>query len=109
MVSRWGKKFPGFSELAFYSPDHSGPDIARAEGIYRDLAATDFPSLYATTNLFDDFAEAFAIYVHTRLLGKPYRVDIFRQGKRSFTFRSCISTGGCRAKVRALETLLKLK
>lgn len=108
MVSRWREKFPGFAELAFYSPDHSGPDISNAEAIYRDLAATDFSSLYATTNLFDDFAEAFAIYVHTKLLGKPYRVEIFRQGKRSFTFRSCISTGTCRAKVRALEALLNL-
>ncbi|MCZ6627667.1 MAG: hypothetical protein O7E56_05480 [SAR324 cluster bacterium] len=106
MVSRWPQSTFWFSKLAFYNSEASGLSLAQAEAAYRALARTDFPSLYGTTNPFDDFAEAFAIYVHTRMLGKPYRVDILRDGKPRFTFRSCITTGACKAKVKALQKLL---
>ena len=42
------------------------------------LEASDFPSLYGATNPYDDFAECFASYVHSEMLGRPYvlRVDL---------------------------------
>ena len=106
MISRWRKTYPGFDQLAFYNFDKAKLPLSAAEAQYRALAQTDFPSLYGTTNLFDDFAEAFAIYVHTRLLNKPYRVEVYRDGARRFVYRSCITTGKCPKKVAALETLL---
>jgi hypothetical protein len=44
---------------------------------YAGLEHSDFPSLYGATNPYDDFAECFASYVHSELLGRPYvlRVD----------------------------------
>jgi hypothetical protein len=44
---------------------------------YSGLEGSDFASLYGATNPYDDFAECFATYVHSELLGRPYvlRVD----------------------------------
>lgn len=106
MASRWAGKFPRFSELAFYSFDKAKLPLSAAEGLYRDLSQTNFPSLYGTTNIFDDFAEAFAIYVHTQILGKPYRVELYRDGQQRFVYRSCITTGSCPEKVATLKKLL---
>ncbi len=56
--------------------DTKGLDDAAMLSAYRALQDTTFPSLYASTNAFDDFAETFATYVHTVMLGKPARVRI---------------------------------
>jgi hypothetical protein len=106
MASRWAEKFPRFSKLAFYSFHKAKLPLSAAEGLYRNLSQTNFPSLYGTTNVFDDFAEAFAIYVHTRILGKPYRVELYRNGRQRYIYRSCITTGSCPEKVNALKKLL---
>lgn len=53
-----------------------GLDDAAMLSAYRALQDTTFPSLYASTNAFDDFAETFATYVHSVMLGKPARVRI---------------------------------
>jgi hypothetical protein len=56
--------------------DTKGLDDAAMLSAYRALQGTSFPSLYASTNAFDDFAETFATYVHSVMLGKPARVRI---------------------------------
>lgn len=56
--------------------DTKGLDDAAMLSAYRALQGTTFPSLYASTNAFDDFAETFATYVHSVMLGKPARVRI---------------------------------
>ena len=55
---------------------------------------------------YEDFAEAFAIQVHTRLLGRPFRVDLYHGPAHIGTFRSCLDTGRCPAKAAFLESLL---
>jgi hypothetical protein len=47
---------------------------------YAGLELSEFPSLYGATNPYDDFAESFATYVHTQLLGRPYAVRIDYDG-----------------------------
>lgn len=106
MASRWSRQYPEFAKLAYYSFDKAKLPISAASRLYQELANTDFPTLYGTTNIYDDFAEAFAVYVHTKLLGKPYRVEIYHNGRRSFVFRSCIETGACPKKVAALKSVL---
>jgi len=56
--------------------DTQGLDDSAMLSAYRALQHTSFPSLYAATNAFDDFAETFATYVHSVMLGKPARVRI---------------------------------
>ena len=106
MVSKWSERFPRFSKLDFYRFEQAALPAGEALRIYRDLAVTNFPSLYSATNLFDDFAESFAIFVHTRLLNKPYLVNIEVDGGARFTYRSCFQRARCPKKVRAIESAL---
>ena len=106
MVSRWTETQPLLSDLQFYNFEDAPLSLDQAEAAYRELEQTDFPSLYGATNIFDDFAEAFAIYIHTRLLKKPYSVALSKGGRLRFTYRSCVQNGRCPDKVRELERLL---
>ena len=109
LASRYTEKFPKLVLARFYRFDQAPLVLSDAEGIYRALSQTNLPSLYAVTNIYDDFAETFAVYVHTKLLGKPYKVEVFANGTPRYTYTSCISADTCLDKVRTLETLLKLK
>ncbi|MFZ6643377.1 hypothetical protein ACO0LL_26890 [Undibacterium sp. TC4M20W] len=60
--------------LHFYSDQQVDGDLIPS--IYKALEKTGFSSLYAATNAYDDFAEAFAMYVHSVMMGKPYRLSI---------------------------------
>ena len=106
-VSRWRKRFPRLHQARFYRFAKAPFSLTEMETVYGMLSRTNFPSLYGATNLYDDFAEAFAIYVHTRLLGKPYRVTLTRDGKVVGSFRSCLQTGKCPEKAAFLRSLLE--
>lgn len=45
-------------------------DAEHALGLYQALQATAWPSLYAANYPYDDFAECFALYLHTWVLGR---------------------------------------
>jgi molybdopterin-binding protein len=46
---------------------------------YESLERTNFVTLYAATHPADDFAEAFASYVHGVLMGRPWEISIARE------------------------------
>jgi hypothetical protein len=109
LASRWTERFPRLKGLKFYRFDKAPTPLADAEPIYRALAQTDLPSLYSVTNIYDDFAEAFVIYVHTRMMNRPYRVEVFEGATKRLTYTSCIVSGACPEKVKALEKVLGVK
>lgn len=55
---------------------------------YTGLEASDFPSLYGATNPYDDFAETFASYVHSEMMGRPYMLQIAFDGVPQATLDS---------------------
>jgi len=70
--------FPQQPRLAYY-----GEACLASEDIlptYRNLLATNFFTLYAALSPDEDFAESFALYVHTELLHKPYFVRSYHDG-----------------------------
>ena len=73
---------------------------------YRNLERTSFTTLYAATHPADDFAEAFASYVHAVLMKKPFAIRIYRNGRLAKTYRSCWTQQRCAEKRRLLETFL---
>jgi hypothetical protein len=78
----------------------------RMETVYRDLSRTRFASLYSTTNPWDDFAEAFALYVHTQIEHRPYRITISHDGQEVLQYRSCWEEKRCESKRPYIEQLL---
>jgi hypothetical protein len=75
---------------------------------YEALEKTSFPTLYAATHPADDFAEAFASYVHVAMLGRDHEVRIFRDGKLVKKVGPCWGQARCAYKRTALESALGL-
>ena len=73
----------------------------RIPQIYAELAKTDFASLYSTTEPQEDFAEIFAIYVHTVIMGQPYEIWV-SSGDKVAVYEHCFATGRCVAKERLI-------
>jgi hypothetical protein len=64
----------------------------------RQLAAHQFRDALRVTNPRDDFAEAFASYVHTVLMKKPFEIRIYRDGKVAKVYEACWTEQRCAEK-----------
>lgn len=77
--------------------------------VYQQLRSTNFVTLYGATNPGDDFAEAFATYVHNVMLKRPYYVSILNKGQEVERFGLCWSQKRCRPKRVMLEKFINSK
>lgn len=73
---------------------------------YTGLEGSDFPSLYGATNPYDDFAECFASYVHSELMGRPYLLQVAYDGEPQATLDSFWASPRSDAKRGFLRELL---
>ncbi|MFA7177450.1 MAG: hypothetical protein WC114_09380 [Smithellaceae bacterium] len=100
-VSLFEDVFPERRDVRFYGEARlKSPQMA---DVYRRLAMTNFVSLYGATGPFEDFAESFALYVHSVWMKKPYRVQITQSGRPVFLYESCWDQPRCAAKRAVLE------
>lgn len=85
-----------------------GAKLAAADmaATYANLEKTNFPSLYAATQPGDDFAEAFASYVHVVLQRRLWQITISRDGEVLKRFDACWDEPRCTAKRRVLEQMI---
>jgi hypothetical protein len=63
--------------------------------VYEWMRGTGFPSLYGAGNPWEDFAEAFATYVHTEMMGRPYAVTLYRDGAPTRSYAACWAEKRC--------------
>lgn len=96
--------FPQRTRVAYYFG--AKLDAADVAATYANLERTNFASLYAATQPGDDFAEAFASYVHVVLQQRPWEIAISQPGAPSRTFKACWDEPRCAAKRKLLEELL---
>jgi hypothetical protein len=96
--------FPQRRDVVYYGKPKLAAD--QMIPVYDNLGKTNLPTLYAATLPGDDFAEAFATYVHTVLAGKPYSIEIYRDGALAKTYTACWSEPRCSQKRAILERLL---
>jgi hypothetical protein len=107
-ASVFEKDFPERGTIKYYFGDPAKkPALSSAPAIYGKLHATNFVTLYGATNPYDDFAEAFASYVHTVTLKKPWRLVVEHDGKPAASYGSCWAEERCREKRKVLEGLLR--
>ena len=62
---------------------------------FKLLADSNFPSLYATTMPEEDFAESFAMYVHTVMMERPWELTVRRNGTIVGQLGSCFVDRRC--------------
>ena len=105
-ASRFDADFPMRKDVVFYF----GPKLEAREmrATYEALEKTSFPTLYAATHPGDDFAEAFASYVHVVMLGRDHQVRLYRDGKLEKLIGPCWGQARCAYKRTALESALGL-
>ena len=106
-VTRFDRVFPTRKDIVYYF----GPrfDAADAQIVYGELEKTNFTTLYAATHPADDFAEAFASYVHTQLMGHPFEITIARDGAADKRFAACWAEPRCADKRRWFEAFFATK
>lgn len=97
-----------FKDVWFYAPVEKRLKNEVILETYQKLQKTKLPSLYGVINTWDDFAEAFAIYHHLKILKKPYRIEVTKD-KKKYTFKSCIETGRCPKKTKLIKELFREK
>lgn len=104
-LSLFDNRFPQRARTVYYF----GPklDAAEMSATYENLRATNFPSLYAATSPGDDFAEAFASYVHVILMQRPWQITISQDSRSPQVFAHCWDESRCSAKRKLLERLLR--
>lgn len=78
-------------------------DAGEMIAAYNQLERTDFVTLYAATNPYDDWAESFVTYVHSVLMKKPFQINIKRYGKVEKSYGLCWGTPRCAKKEAILE------
>lgn len=105
-ASRFDAAFPERKAVVYYFGARL--DAHRMAPVYTQLESTNFPTLYAATRPADDFAEAFASYVHTVLLRRPWSIRLFEDGKLVKTYGACWDDPRCAPKRRILEYALRV-
>jgi hypothetical protein len=106
-VSRFDHVFPTRASVVYYLG--AKLEGARMEEAYTFLRGTSFVTLYGATNPFDDFAEAFASYAHTRLMGRPWEIVIAKDGREVLRYGACWEEERCAAKRRMVEAVLGIR
>lgn len=74
--------------------------------IYRHLTASNLPSLYGATAPEEDFAESFAQYVHSVVLGHPWELTLRVHGTMTERLGSCFLDRRCPGKKSYFDRLV---
>ena len=103
-VTLFDAAFPQRKDVVYYF----GAKLAAREmsATYDSLERTNFATLYSVVRPGDDFAEAFASYVHTVLMKRPFAIKIYRGGKLVKLYDSCWAAPRCAEKRKLLENFL---
>ena len=103
-VTAFDYSFPERTDVVYYFGARL-PGSAMTS-VYEALERTSFPTLYAATHPADDFAESFASYVHTVMMGKPFEIAMSENGQVAKRYGSCWAEVRCAEKRRIIEAIL---
>jgi len=104
IVSLFDKHFPERTSILYYSFEKARFSTDQILPVYQKLRNhTNFPTLYAATNQWDDFAESFVTYFHVILENRPWHIIIKNQGKPDEIFKTCWGEPRCAAKQAFME------
>ena len=71
-----------------------------------NLANSNFVSLYGSTSPLEDFAESFAVYVHTELMRQPYQIEVLVDGVVARQLGTCLRDA-CRSKMKIMRQIFE--
>lgn len=106
-TSRFDDTFTERSNVKYYTFEDAPLTSGEIYEVYDHLLKTDFVSLYAATNMYDDFAETYAMYVHVVLQQRPWKVTIMKGGDKALEIRDTILAARCEAKKAYLDSMFQ--
>ena len=90
--------------LKFYSwPRYDDMTVKEVKSMFKRLSSTNFPSLYATTSVYEDFAESLVHYFHTQYDKRPYALQV----GQNEVYWSCFLSGTCQEKLDFFNNYFK--
>lgn len=104
-ASHYDDTWKGRPKIRYYTSPENQLTPAVALESYRHLTQTNFPTLYASTNPGDDFAESFVNYVHVVRMKKPWSISL-SVGKERLTVHDCWQEPRCQTKRKIIEEVL---
>ncbi|MBU1712674.1 MAG: hypothetical protein KKD47_06165 [Proteobacteria bacterium] len=105
--SKFDGTFSKRSEIKYYSFENALLTSKEINEIYGHFLKTDFVSLFAATNMYDDFAETYAMYVHVILQNRPWKIRIMKEGKKESEITTPIFDKRCEAKKSYLDKMFR--
>jgi len=96
-------------DIKLYSFNKATLNLKDSIKIFSDLSNTDFCSIYASTSFFEDFAEAYTIYVHTMLMKKPYSLKLHYNAKEIQSFENPFMNKNLQKKKEYFDNLFMIK
>ena len=99
--------FPERKALRAYAFDRAEVTADQVLNVYRKLARTNFPTLYAAASLWEDFAESFVNYLHVVREMRPYEIRIGGAMTPEEIIHPCWNEERCAAKRAFLEKWLE--
>jgi predicted Zn-dependent protease with MMP-like domain len=100
--------FPQRKSIHYYD-DEPKLSADQMVAVYDNLERTNLPTLYASERPAEDFAEAFATYVHTVLMKKPFLITISKDDSVVKTYKACWNEERCAEKREIIEKMLGLR
>ncbi len=98
--------YPLYDKIRFYRT--KAPfELEDAPDVYHWLLTTSFPTLYASVNHLEDFAETFALIAHTHYLKKSFKLVLIQGKKEILRIDNRIADANMAPKVTLVEEYLK--
>lgn len=106
IVSRWDNVFRDRRNIRFYATEEYLLPSSALPGVYAQLLKTDFVSLYAAKNVYDDFAETYAMYVHVVMQKRPWTLRVVTNGGTVIESAEPILQDRCKKKSLYISRLM---
>jgi hypothetical protein len=103
-VSLFDDQFPERKKIKYYTFTKAQLTRDQAPDVYAQLQFTNFVSMQAAANLWDDFAESFVTYVHVLRGKQPWQVRIENEQSSSAVIDSCWQEKRCNQKKEFLDS-----
>jgi len=97
--SLFEERFPERRSIRAYAFDKAALTLAQSGEAYRNLVRyTNYPTIHGAVNIWEDFAESFASYIHVVLENKPYEVRLYEDGQWKSVLTTCWEEARCSSK-----------
>jgi hypothetical protein len=104
-ISLFDDNIPQRRSIKPYAFDHSLLSLDEAPDLYKNLYSySNFPSIHAAVNLWEDFAESFVTYVHVIYEKKPHIAYLTTDGNPDMIYYSCWNRKICESKMKFLNS-----